>query len=553
MKKKSLILIGIILGLLISLVILFLYKSSESTVTLNKNSEEGITKYAEDYVEVLIKTSDNVPSKTDVSLWTTSIQEEFERASFRQGYIVDVRPEGWNWGTLERDGKRFVIVKIPKRLWNDSWLEPELDYTKPIYEETPEVKDSKPIISDYEIKSIRKYMVDISNILTEEEINELEKVSSDYSKTGINTNTINIDEKLVENFDELVYEISEEEKSDTTNLLVTHGSAGDFTMCQAGSPTCDYSTIAGFESGEQADLTSSGNATLTISGTWTVNDTTTVIIDGWTCDAGHHIIIKTTGDARHNGMWDETAYRLVPSATRGIATKEPYTVLDGLQIWAPDNEGIYFLEGSNSTASNNLIRGGSTTYGIEIALVDTTGYFYVFNNMIYIHGARGILVDDSSVTAIIYNNLVHTSTSVGIYASSGVTIAKNNIVENTDSYDYYGAGFSGSDYNIAEDGTNTGGAHDKTGTCIFVNEAGGNFHLNSTDVNCQNNGTDLSADSYLAFSTDIDGETRSGTWDIGPDEIVSGEPPGDCWIVTSGKIVVPPNCKYYTNSGVAYS
>ena len=52
----------------------------------------------------------------------------------------------------------------------------------------------------------------------------------------------------------------------------------------------------------------------------------------------------------------------------------------------------------------------------------------------------------------------------------------------------------------------------------FVDEANDDFHLASGDTSAKDAGTDLSADGQLAFSDDIDGATRSGSWDIGADE-----------------------------------
>ena len=60
-------------------------------------------------------------------------------------------------------------------------------------------------------------------------------------------------------------------------------------------------------------------------------------------------------------------------------------------------------------------------------------------------------------------------------------------------------------------------------TFSFVNESGDDFHLTSSDTGARNWGTDLSSDTYLPFSVDIDGQTRptgANTWDIGADEYV---------------------------------
>ena len=56
-----------------------------------------------------------------------------------------------------------------------------------------------------------------------------------------------------------------------------------------------------------------------------------------------------------------------------------------------------------------------------------------------------------------------------------------------------------------------------TTTPTFVDGANDNFHLASGDTTWKDAGTDLSGN----FTDDIDAETRSGTWDIGMDEVVA--------------------------------
>ncbi len=63
---------------------------------------------------------------------------------------------------------------------------------------------------------------------------------------------------------------------------------------------------------------------------------------------------------------------------------------------------------------------------------------------------------------------------------------------------------------------------------------GDDFHLDSTDVQAKDQGTDVSAD-YNNFDDDIDGEQRTGTWDIGFDEYVAV---GDLTIDVSNGISV---------------
>ena len=52
----------------------------------------------------------------------------------------------------------------------------------------------------------------------------------------------------------------------------------------------------------------------------------------------------------------------------------------------------------------------------------------------------------------------------------------------------------------------------------FVDAPNGDYHLGDGDTAARDAGTDLSADAAYPFDTDIDGDARTGTWDIGADE-----------------------------------
>lgn len=82
---------------------------------------------------------------------------------------------------------------------------------------------------------------------------------------------------------------------------------------------------------------------------------------------------------------------------------------------------------------------------------------------------------------------------------------------------FVGTFASGSDYNAEDDGNGAPGAHSQSGvTFTFVNAASDDFHLASGDTGAK--GLGVSNPGSGAFSDDIDGGTRSGSWDIGFDQ-----------------------------------
>jgi hypothetical protein len=99
---------------------------------------------------------------------------------------------------------------------------------------------------------------------------------------------------------------------------------------------------------------------------------------------------------------------------------------------------------------------------------------------------------------------------------------KNNISYNNGT-DYSGSWKTTSTNNLSKDATAPAlNTYYRNKTLTFTNVTAGSedFHLISTDTDAIDNGADLSG----TFTTDIDGTTRSGTWDIGADEYVSSAP-----------------------------
>ncbi|MEJ2267522.1 MAG: hypothetical protein P8X70_00400 [Nanoarchaeota archaeon] len=91
---------------------------------------------------------------------------------------------------------------------------------------------------------------------------------------------------------------------------------------------------------------------------------------------------------------------------------------------------------------------------------------------------------------------------------------------------YNGDGTDALDYCASSDGTATytGGIGNRINQVFkFVDESITDLHLDPLDTSALDLGVDLSANVDISFSNDIDGETRSGTWDIGADEVLAGD------------------------------
>lgn len=149
-------------------------------------------------VELLITSSDGVLSASPKEFWTDEMLDEERTGTGMQGYITEVRQENCSYGTLETDPSRFVRVRIPEEEWNESWIEPEYDYNKPVYTVgvpcfescyndycnqnsscNDYCEDNCTIVSFYEVWTERKYRLPLESFLTEGQINWIKNVSCD--------------------------------------------------------------------------------------------------------------------------------------------------------------------------------------------------------------------------------------------------------------------------------------------------------------------------------------------------------------------------------------
>ncbi|RKY33526.1 MAG: hypothetical protein DRP78_07390, partial [Candidatus Omnitrophota bacterium] len=269
-------------------------------------------------------------------------------------------------------------------------------------------------------------------------------------------------------------------------------------------------------------------------------DENAVTVEGWTTGADNYIKIYTPVSSievgvtqRHSGVWDDGKYRITTNQGYNTVTiAESYTQISGIQVQSSTNadntrRGIYAhtLGVASLKINNNIVINGNASAtdrrGISVS-TETSAPHYIYNNILYGHTGSGISLDTDYGTApsYIYNNTVY---DTGICFSSGEegNSFKNNIAQScTDGY--AGTFDASSDYNISDvsqadaDSVNT--TFDGYKTVTFTDSANNNFHLSSTDTAAKDAGADLSSDSNLAFSDDIEENTRGTNWDIGADE-----------------------------------
>jgi hypothetical protein len=484
-------------------------------ITLNVG-ETGDTGNTEDKcIEVLVKTSDNIPSKIPRELWTQKIIDKDAIGSGKVGNIIRYENCGFEWGNMEKDPKNFLILRMNYSQFNESLLEPKYD-TK-ILKENEEQK----------ILKFRKYTLNLSAILNTKEL--LDLVSIKYNE-AVNWNieknlTYSLNEKIINNNLNRTYDVK-------------HGSAGTFTICASG---CNYTNLQTWETAQDSDLTGAGNCTAVIMGNF--NDTGGLIVVSWTTTINDWIVvIANVSTYRANATYDPAKFNLIRTDNTDVSLGENYIHIDGIQMEVINPTGLdkriilasTLDPGDNQLIFSNLYLRGSNSSdwrqtGINIADIDANVIIYNtvvanigFNVASYairqVNGCNKTLIYSTTVQggaygignpiATCYINIKDTIIFNQSLQSIYPSLVKNTSVNYVSTNDSYGVLFGG-----------TGNrANQSFG---FTDWKNGDFHLLSTDTGALNLGTDLSSDGNYSFTTDIDGQTRTGTWDIGCDEIIT--------------------------------
>ena len=260
-----------------------------------------------------------------------------------------------------------------------------------------------------------------------------------------------------------------------------------------------------------------------IDGTWNSADTGNATITGWNTTSTNYIKIYTTTAARHNGTWGN-GYR----RTGTLTIQEEYVRIDGISAQST-SAGIYFINGSTGVGDVRV----SNSYGQYTGNGSNRIYdiYSVGSLVIYLWNNIGIststnttsypfYVNDASPTVYMYNNTGIVASSTAFRSNTGTnTFSKNNLGYSIGSGLAFSGTFASSTYSASNDATadDWGGDGNRINqTFTFVDSANNNWHLASNDVGAKDFG--VSDPGSGLFSDDIDGVTRSGTWDIGADE-----------------------------------
>ena len=345
--------------------------------------------------------------------------------------------------------------------------------------------------------------------------------------------------------------------------------SGDGTTNETdGSADSAYTSLNVALQNEKADLVSiSSSLTILCSGTTIDSGSNgfvmTVPQDTWYTSEECNVTIKTPPDQRHNGVWDDTKYRLY--AFSSLSGSIGNIVLDGLQIRNNPTtqnsrpialQSVTAVSGQRvNVVKNCLLMVGRDSAGISPATmvyIARNGVpIYFYNNILYVSASsqqtdntNRAFYSDGSNTVYFYNNTVVGNGKLNYgFDTGGPNYLKNNIFTGTTVESYLGTPTT-DEYNATSDGDATGTGARTNQTFSFINPSIDDYRLSSKDKGAARFGADVSNDTNLtqysqSYTTDITGTTRTTPWEIGAYQLPYDE----------GAVSVKPSPELITNGG----
>jgi hypothetical protein len=134
---------------------------------------------------------------------------------------------------------------------------------------------------------------------------------------------------------------------------------------------------------------------------------------------------------------------------------------------------------------------------------------------------RGITKASPSTASVRAYNCTAYNCAIGFASDAAGMLAKNCGAASC-ANGFNGTFDASSTNNASNVASDAPGSNPRNSVTPSFVSAPADLHLQSGDTAWKDQGADLSADSTFPFSTDGDGSARTGTWDIGADEVATG-------------------------------
>ena len=285
----------------------------------------------------------------------------------------------------------------------------------------------------------------------------------------------------------------------------------------------------------------------------TLSDATTIFCDGsggkdtgdiaqgpwdFVTSATNYLLITAVGSMRANAVWNDNAYIISgTNKSPGMFYQNTpcHVRVDGIQMEHIVNDGssgkIIFksananqtLTGIDMRLSHSLLRGvatnGSTITGIDCRPFGVGGTGRARHWDVIVYGCSQCFTNDL-VDGAFYNCTAASGTFNFIDSVGNTMVVINCLSTGAVNAGFVGPFQVGSDYNAEDDGNGAPGAHSRGSQVFsFVDAANKNYRLTKSDTGARDWGvTDPGGEGFV--TDDIDGNIRSGLWDIGASEFI---------------------------------
>lgn len=248
-------------------------------------------------------------------------------------------------------------------------------------------------------------------------------------------------------------------------------------------------------------------------------------------DATRFLRLRAASGQAHAGYFDASKAGF-DRAGSGVVIDaiQPYTRIENLQI-VNDSTSTSIGDGFTwSAAATNIRITGCVFHRYNRSGTATGGDALNWSGVVQ----KGVIVANCVFSGTWYYafdaNYNDTGSSIVLYNNTGVGMVgggfrmgggpqnnslfwKNNRMESAGTC-YSISGTQTTANNFSSDTSSPDGASYRSKTGTYTNSGGFDYSLQTGDAGIDQ-GADLSADGTYAFTTDIVGTTRSGTWDIG--------------------------------------
>lgn len=271
----------------------------------------------------------------------------------------------------------------------------------------------------------------------------------------------------------------------------------------------------------------------------TADDGSLVTIESFTTDPSHYLKVWTdpAEGYRHNGTYQTgNKYRLEATTIAdwhwGVRASAQNIVFDGIQLkYTYSHTQVLALGlGSRGSVQNSIVWGVCSTASCicdGILLGDTSlgcgGY--AINNIVYgfkdSNDSQGVGINNA-VTWLSENTYMLNNTVVGCHvgiSGAGCFVFNNLCSGCTDGFLDCEADDAHCDYNASSVSGDAPGTHSRNNQ-TFTFAGASDYHLAASDAGAKGYGLNLYNHSVWPFQTDIDGQDRGASWDIGADEYV---------------------------------